>query len=273
MSELVLSDLTVRYDSFTAVDRANLTVGSGKVLGLVGESGSGKSTIARAIVALTPTHGGSIAIDGQRVDTMPVRRRTRAMRRVQMIFQDPKSALDPRFTIAQCIEEALSPARSGAPPAKRRERVRALLERVALDPGVMDSRPGRLSGGQQQRVAIARALAADPAILIADEVTASLDVSVQAVILNLLRDIQRDTGLAMLFISHNLAVVRYMADEVAVMYRGRIVEQGPTGRIIGSPQDPYTVTLLEAVPRPGQRLEAGMPEEPLHNRPVQLPVV
>ena len=268
-----MTDLTVRYGQLTAVDAVSLTVASGKVLGLVGESGSGKSTLARALVGLTPIHGGTIEIGGERIDNARRRRRTRAMRRVQMVFQDPKSALDPRFTIAQCIEEAFPPARFGVTSAKRRERVRGLLEQMALDPGVMNFRPAGLSGGQQQRVAIARALAADPEILIADEVTASLDVSVQAVILNLLRDIQRDTGLAMLFISHNLAVVRYMADDIAVMYHGRVVEHGPTDQIISSPQDPYTATLLEAVPRPGQRLVAAANDEDPYNRPVHLPVV
>ncbi len=251
MHGLNVRDLVVRYGDFTAVDGVSLTVPRGQVVGLVGESGSGKSTLARAVVGLAPVHGGTIEIGGQDVTRLGRRQRVAVLRRVQMVFQDPRGALDPRFTVGQCVEEALDGSVRGA---DRGRRVADLLERVALDPAVARSRPTTLSGGQQQRVAIARALAADPEIILADEVTASLDVSVQAVVLNLLRDIQRSTGLTMLFISHNLAVVRYMADHVAVMRHGRLVEHGPTETLVTEPAEEYTRTLLGAVPRLGQPL-------------------
>jgi peptide/nickel transport system ATP-binding protein len=256
MSRLVLANLTVRYAELTAVDAASLTVEPGEVVGLVGESGSGKSTLARAIVGLAPISAGIVEIGGVRVDNARRRQRASAMRSVQMIFQDPTSALDPRFTITQCIAEAFQGEGFNSGSASRKGRVTELLEKVALDPAVAHLKPTQLSGGQRQRVAIARALAGNPGILIADEVTASLDVSVQAIVLNLLRGIQREQGLTMLFISHNLAVVRYMSDHIAVMYQGRIVERGATDEIISNPQHPYTQTLLEAVPKPGHLLAA-----------------
>jgi peptide/nickel transport system ATP-binding protein len=162
-----------------------------------------------------------------------------------MVFQDSRSSLDPRFTVAQCVGEGLEHYDKG--------RVKELLELVSLDPGLQNSRPGQLSGGQRQRVAIARALAAEPDVLIADEVTASLDVSVQAVVLNLLKRLQSELGLTMLFISHNMAVVRYMCDDLAVMYDGRIVEHGPVQRVIDNTGHPYTRSLLAAIPEIGQR--------------------
>jgi peptide/nickel transport system ATP-binding protein len=170
---------------------------------------------------------------------------------VQLIFQDSRSSLDPRFTVEQCLREGLDGSTSG----RRRSsaRVGELLELVSLDPAIGPSRPGELSGGQRQRVAIARALAARPDVLIADEITASLDVSVQAVVLNLLRRLRTELGLTMIFISHNLAVVRYMCDGLAVMFNGRVVEQGPVDAVIGRPEHPYTASLLAAVPRIGER--------------------
>lgn len=257
MSELNVKELTVTYGDVIALDAVNLSLDAGQIVGVVGESGSGKSTLARAIVGLTPIHSGSLTLSGVLIPNRAGPRRTRAMLRTQMIFQDPKRALDPRFTIEQCVAEALPRNRFGQAPRDQRQKVSQLLEMVALDPDLRGSKPGDLSGGQQQRVAIARALAAEPQIIIADEVTASLDVSVQAVILNLLRSIQQETGMAMIFISHNLAVVRYMADRIAVMYRGRIVEEGLTQDVIGHPKHEYTQQLLESVPRPGERLEAN----------------
>jgi peptide/nickel transport system ATP-binding protein len=245
-SALSISNLTVHYGSITPVRGISFAVPKGKVLGLVGESGSGKSTTARAIVGLA-TSTGAIRIGDVDISTVSARAARKARRRVQLVFQDSRSSLDPRFTVADCIAEGLESG--GANSA----RVSELLELVALDPGLARSRPGQLSGGQRQRVAIARALAADPEVLIADEVTASLDVSVQAVVLNLLRRLQSELGLTMLFISHNLAVVRYMCDDLAVMFNGRIVEHGAVDAVISDPEHPYTRSLIAAIPAIGQR--------------------
>ncbi|MEV5503029.1 oligopeptide/dipeptide ABC transporter ATP-binding protein [Nonomuraea fuscirosea] len=242
MAALSVGDLTVRYGSVTAVRGVSFDVAAGSVLGLVGESGSGKSTVARALVGLTPATG-SMRIDGADLSSRQARRR------VQLVFQDSRSSLDPRYTVEQCVAEGLTGVRGRAASA----RVAELLDLVSLDPAVAGSRPGDLSGGQRQRVAIARALAARPDVVIADEVTASLDVSVQAVVLNLLRRLRAELGLTMIFISHNLAVVEYMCDDLAVMFDGRIVEYGAVGEVIGRPEHPYTRSLLAAVPEIGQR--------------------
>jgi len=247
-SALSVESLSVQYGGLTAVREVSFEVPRGSVLGLVGESGSGKTTVARAIVGLTPARG-TVRLAG--VD-LSRRSDRRARRRIQLVFQDPRGSLDPRRTVGETVAEGIrrGPGRTG-PSA--RARVAELLELVALDPALAAVRPHELSGGQRQRVAIARALAADPEVLIADEVTASLDVSVQAVVLNLLRRLQRELALTMLFISHNLAVVRYMSDELAVMFNGRIVERGPTDEVIAGPEHPYTRSLLAAVPRIGQQ--------------------
>jgi len=243
VSELRFDDVTVRYGSarrpFTAVDGVSLTVPDGQVVGLVGESGSGKSTLARAAVGLAPLHGGQILLGGQ-----PVPRRGR-VRPLQMVFQDPFSSLDPRMTIRESVAEAMPP---GTSRGERRAEVERLLALVHLDPAIGTALPGRLSGGQRQRVAFARALAARPEVVIADEITSALDVSIQGAVLNLVRELQRELGLSMLFISHNLAVVRYVASHVAVMYEGRIVEQGPVAQVLVEPQHDYTRQLLAAVP-------------------------
>ncbi|GGH45213.1 ABC transporter ATP-binding protein [Microbacterium album] len=259
MSELAIEDLVVRYGhgahAHVAVDGVSLTVPPGEIVGLVGESGSGKSTIARAVVGLAPVTSGRILIDGvelsrgrrsgkpRRSDTG----RSPRSRPVQMVFQDPQSSLDPRMSIGSSIAEALPP---DVPRARRRAEIERLLELVHLDPQRADARPGELSGGQRQRVAIARALASRPDVIVADEITSALDVSVQGAVLNLVRELQRELGLSMLFISHNLAVVRYVASSVAVMRDGRIVEHGDTAQILESPEHPYTRELLAAVPEP-----------------------
>jgi peptide/nickel transport system ATP-binding protein len=239
VSELSFEDVTIRYGRTTAVDRVSLTVPAGTVVGLVGESGSGKSTLARAAVGLAPLTGGRITLAGAPV---PTRGRPRPL---QMVFQDPYSSLDPRMTVGESVAEAMPP---GSSRAGRRAEVGRLLELVHLDPVCAGAVPSRLSGGQRQRVALARALAARPRVIIADEITSALDVSVQGTVLNLVRELQRELGLSMLFISHNLAVVRYVASHVAVMRRGRIVEQGPTGRVLSEPGHDYTRELLAAVP-------------------------
>jgi peptide/nickel transport system ATP-binding protein len=254
MKDLHVAGLTVRYGDFLAVDNVTFDVPGGSVLGLAGESGSGKSTVARAIAGLARSCGTVRLGD---TDLRQARRRGGAQgrRMVQMIFQDPTSSLDPRFTVRESIAEAL-PGRSLSNRRKRNERIEELLSVVALDPAISGLHPRMLSGGQRQRVAIARALAAEPEVLIADEVTASLDVSVQAVVLNLLRHIQRDMGLTMLFITHNLAVVRYVCDDLAILNHGKIAEHGPAGQVLDRPQDPYTAALVGAALRPGSRTAA-----------------
>ncbi len=240
MSELRFDQVSVRFGTgsraITAVDGVDLTVPSGQVVGLVGESGSGKSTLARTAVGLAEPSAGRILLDGVPID--------HRARKLQMVFQDPYSSLDPRMTIGDTIGEAV-PRAAG----NRRSEVARLLDLVGLDPSRADAYPGALSGGQRQRVAIARALAGRPDVIIADEITSALDVSVQGTVLNLVRSLQRELHLSMLFISHNLAVVRYVSDLIAVMYLGRIVEVGPADQVLNDPQHDYTRELLAAVPR------------------------
>ncbi|QTV80613.1 ATP-binding cassette domain-containing protein [Microbacterium sp. NIBRBAC000506063] len=218
-----------------------------------GESGSGKSTIASAAVGLTPIREGDIRVNG--VSTVGHGSEAKqARRRIQMVFQDPFSALDPRMPIGDSIAEGLLAAGRPFSREQRRARVAELLQQVDLDPARAGELPKSFSGGQRQRITIARALAGDPEILIADEVTSALDVSVQSTVLNLLRDLQQRLGLTMLFISHNLAVVRYISDETAVMRHGRIVEFGETEALLSDPAEPYTRELLAAVPVLGERM-------------------
>jgi peptide/nickel transport system ATP-binding protein len=220
-----IEGLTVRYGGFTAVDGVTLEIPDGHAVGLVGESGSGKSSLARAVSGLAPYTG-----------------RIEGAARVQMVFQDPYASLDPRMTIGETVGE-------GVERRRRATEVPRLLGLVQLPAELAGRYPRELSGGQRQRVAIARALGGDPALLIADEITGSLDVSVQGTVLNLVRGLRDELGLSMLFISHNLAVVRYVADTIAVMHRGRIVEHGPAERVVGEPAHDYTRALLAAVPR------------------------
>lgn len=260
MTDLVLENVCVRYgggaSAHDAVRDVSLTVGSGRIVGLVGESGSGKSTLARAIVGLHEPYAGRILVDG--TDVVRARGHDAATRRdVQMVFQDASSSLDPRMTVGASVEEALA-VRGGAVRGRsvRRAEVARWLETVELDPARTGDLPSQLSGGQRQRVAIARALAASPRVLLADEITSALDVSVQGTVLNLLRKVQRELDLTVLFISHNLAVVRQLCDEVAVMKDGRLIEAGPTTRVIDAPEHPYTRELVDAVPRLGSTLAA-----------------
>ncbi|GAB2464660.1 ABC transporter ATP-binding protein [Jatrophihabitans fulvus] len=240
--ELAFRDVGVRYGSgrtaLQAVDGVDLTVPPGAVVGLVGESGSGKSTLARAAVGLAPVTSGEILLDGA-----PIMVR-RGRRPVQMVFQDPQSAFDPR----QRIGDAIGEARPDLDRRARRAEAERLLELVQLDGALAGRLPGELSGGQRQRAALARALAARPDVLVADEITSALDVSVQGAVLNVLREVQRELALSVLFISHNLAVVRHVSDVVAVMYLGRVVEVAPPDELVANPQHPYTRLLLSAVP-------------------------
>ena len=250
MSLLSVRDVTVRYGTgrraIAAVDNISLDLPAGGVVGLVGESGSGKSTLAKAIVGLAELSGGAITLDGEAISG-PSRDARQRRRRIQMVFQDPHSSLDPRMTIGDSMAEALTAGRR-LDRQQRRAETNRLLELVSLEPAVTGTLPRQLSGGQLQRVSIARALAAEPLVLIADEVTSSLDVSVQGSILNVLREIRAALGFTMLFISHNVAVVRYLSDTIAVMYLGQIVEVGATDELIANPQHPYTKVLLDAVP-------------------------
>lgn len=274
---LELCGVTVEFASggrtLTAVDSVDLDVPAGQVVGLVGESGCGKSTLARAIVGLTPMSAGRALLDGADVGAKRgLLRRSRGPRPVQLIFQDAQAALDPRMTVGESIAEALS----GAPRSTRSGRaaeVRQLLERVSLDPGHADLPPRRLSGGQRQRVTIARALASRPRVIVADEITSALDASVQGSVLNVIRDIQRELGITMLFISHNLAVVRYVADAIAVMYNGKLVEVGSTVELTSSPVHPYTRELLASVPALGdaQRGSGALDGDPVDPLPEREP--
>lgn len=252
MTALSTEELTVRYGVghrvLTAVDAVSLSVPAGQVLGLVGESGSGKSTVARAIVGLVPVGGGEVRLDGADFTHARGARRRELRRRVQMVFQDPNTSLNPRMTVGATLGEAVG-ARGRIGRRERTDEVARLLDLVALDARHAHRLPRELSGGQRQRVAIARALAVRPEVLIADEITSALDASVQGAILNLVRDIQRRLSLTVLFISHNLAVVRYVSDTVAVMSAGQIVEHADTDALITRPKHPYTRALLDAVPR------------------------
>lgn len=241
--------LTKRYRSTTAVDNVSFTLERGSSLGVVGESGSGKSTTARMLVGLEIPSAGSVEFPSSTVHG-----RRGAARRIQMIFQDPFHSFDPRLTIVEALEEPLR-LHFDWSRDQRRIRVAELLDQVGLSTRQGAALPGRLSGGQRQRAAIARALGIQPAILVLDEAVAALDVSIQAQVLVLLDEIRRDTGMSYVFVSHDLAVVRYITTDVIVMRSGTVVESGPTERVLADPQHAYTRLLLDSVPRPGWDLE------------------
>ena len=231
-----------------AVDGVSLNVERGRILGLVGESGCGKSTLSRAIMQLQPLTSGSIVLGGTNLSELSAAEVRRRRLDFQMVFQDPYASLNPRFSIFSTLTEALS-RRHPIPRQQREAAVAELMNRVGLSPEHMYKYPHEFSGGQRQRIAIARAIAPQPALLLADEPVSALDVSIQSQILNLLNDLTRDLGLTMIFISHDLAVVHYMADEIAVMQRGRIVEYGSADDVFNNPQHEYTRTLLAAAPK------------------------
>ncbi len=238
-----------RSVSLRAVQDANVTIEKGQSLGLVGESGCGKSTVARMVASLLNPSAGRILLNGEDIAKDDRVQKLKRRARVQIIFQDPHASLNPRRTISQAVSEPLVIHR-GLSGATLRHKVGALLETVGLPGRFMYRYPHELSGGQKQRVSIARAVALEPSLLVLDEPTSALDVSVQAQILEFLRDLRDRFDLAYLFISHDLSVVRLMCDRVAVMYLGRIVEEGPTAEVFGRPAHPYTKALLDAVPLP-----------------------
>ncbi|MGF1551407.1 MAG: ABC transporter ATP-binding protein [Paracoccaceae bacterium] len=240
-----------------AVDDVTLALGRGEVLGLVGESGCGKSTLAKILLGLEMPTSGEVLVDGERVSAQD---RRRLARRVQPIFQDPYSSLNPRKSIADIVSLPLRVHGVGD-RASREKAVREILDVVGLPARVMHSYPNQMSGGQRQRVAIARALVMRPEIVVCDEPTSALDVSVQSQILNLLTDLRREFGLTYLFISHDLAVVEHLATRVAVMYLGRIVEEAPTDDLFARARHPYTEALLGSVLTPDPRL--GVPDTQL----------
>ena len=256
----VCRDFRVRTSVFSppkrlrAVRDVSFAVGHGESFGLVGESGCGKTTVIRMMLGLTPPTDGAIGILGESVARID---RQKLTRRVQPVFQDPYASLDPRLTVADIVAQPLR-AHAVGNRATRRERALELIQRVGLPKRTINSFPNQLSGGQRQRVAIARALSIEPDILICDEPTSALDVSVQSQVLNLLKVLKRDMGLTMVFVSHNLAVVRHMATRVAVMYAGEVVEIGATEQVFSAPRHPYTRALLGSILTPDPAL--GLPD-------------
>ncbi len=233
-----------------AVAGVSFRLGAGETLGIVGESGSGKSTLARAVVGTLPASGGRVLWLGQDLVGMAPGPRRKLRRDVQMIFQDPLAALNPRMTVGEIIAEPLRTHAPDLPRAEVRKRVAALMERVGLLPNLASRYPHEFSGGQCQRIGIARALIVEPKLVVCDEPVSALDVSVQAQVVNLLADLKRDLGLAMIFIAHDLSVVRHISDRILVMYLGRVMEFGPAPELVAAPAHPYTRALIASVPIP-----------------------
>ena len=257
-----------------AVDGVSFALAQGEALGLVGESGCGKSTLGRTILQLIPATSGSVVLEGRHLNSLRGRQLRSARRDFQMIFQDPYASLNPRMTVFDALAEALRSHRK-IPRTELRSRVVELMRTVGLLPGALNKYPHEFSGGQRQRIAIARALAVEPKLIIADEPVSALDVSIQAQIINLIAQIRREMNLTLIFISHDLSVVRHVADRIAVMYLGRIVELGPPDEVLLRPQHPYTKALLSAVPIPDPARERrrerivlpGDPPSPM-NQPI-----
>jgi oligopeptide transport system ATP-binding protein len=256
---LEVTDLVKHYRTsgrqvVRAVDGVSLAIGQGEVLGLVGESGSGKSTVAKCVLRLAGPTAGTVRIAGRDITHLS-RRALRPVRRdVHIVFQDPYSSLNPRMTVGQIVGEPLRQHRLARGRAAQ-DRVATMLERVGLRAELRHRHPHELSGGQRQRVGLARALILEPKLVVADEPVSALDVSVQASVLNLVADLQRDMGFSCLFITHDLSVVEFLADRIAVMYLGKIVETGPREQIFADPRHPYTQALLSAAPVPDPAIQ------------------
>lgn len=253
-SLLEVRGLRVEFEGRPAVDEVSFGIAPGEVLGLVGESGSGKSTLARALLRLVPVAGGAVRWCGTDLLELRGAALRRRRRDLQIVFQDPLASLDPRLTVGETLAEPLEIFEPGLEAQARRRRIGQMLERVGLAPSAAGRYPHEFSGGQCQRIGIARAMMSDPKLLVCDEPVSSLDVSIQGQIVNLLCDLQRELGTAMLFISHNLAVVRHLSDRVMVMYAGRIVESATCEDLFAAPVHPYTRALLAAVPDPAEVL-------------------
>jgi len=239
---------------FRAVDDVSFAIGPGETVGLVGESGSGKTTIANAVLGFAPAVAGTVRFDGEDILAASRDRRRRLSASLQVVFQDPYSSLNPSRTIGKTLAETLRPHGWPARPEVA-QRVNSILERVGLDPAAADRYPGQFSGGQRQRIAIARALIVRPRLVICDEPVSSLDLSVQAQVLNLLRGLQEELGLSYLFISHDLAVVQHISTRIVVLYRGRVMEAGPAAVVYRHPAHPYTQALLQSAPVPNPSLQ------------------
>lgn len=253
MTLLAVDDLSIRYRLgqgrwLTAVDRVSLAIRPGETVSVIGESGCGKSSLGRAVAGLVTPSAGRISWRGHDIATLAPAARRDLRRRIQIIFQDPLASLDPRMTVAEVVAEPLRVFERGLSRAERARRVATMLDAVELPSGLADRLPHAISGGQCQRVAIARAMILGPELLVCDEAVSALDVSVQAQIVNLLRRLQRESGLALLFISHGLGVVRHLGGRVAVLYLGRVVETGPAASVFAAPAHPYTRALLSAMP-------------------------
>ncbi len=236
-------------DHKRAVDGVSFHIAKGETLGLVGESGCGKTTVGRAILRLVPATGGEVVFDGRDVFRLAGTSLRRMRREMQIIFQDPGGSLNPRMRVSRIVGEPME-VHGIARGEELRHRVERLLERCGLWAGAADRYPHEFSGGQKQRIGIARALALEPRLIVCDEPTSALDVSIQSQILNLLADLQDEFGLSYLFISHDMAVIHHICDRIAVMWNGKIVEEGSRDAVIGSPKHPYTQALLSAVPEP-----------------------
>lgn len=253
-----LAGVSVRFGHREVLHAVDMQIGAGRTVGLVGESGSGKSTLAKAIIGTVPVSAGSISFDGADLAHVDRRNRRAFRRRVQLIPQDPYSSLNPRRTVGQTLAEAINPIR----PVVRgfEDRITAALEEVSLPADLISRFPHEFSGGQRQRVAIARALIVEPDVVIADEITSALDVSAQAEVLELIDQLRINRGLTMLFISHNLAVVKQVCDDVVVLYRGDVVESGTAEKVFANPTNDYTKLLLSSVPGSDQfTLDQSLP--------------
>ena len=267
---LSVSDLSVTFDvrsggawpwartrPLRAVDGVRFDLATGETLGIVGESGSGKSTLARALIGTVRASGGRALWRGEDLLAMEPEERHRHRRDIQMIFQDPLAALDPRMTAGEIIAEPLVTHEARLPRAEVAVRVKAMMERVGLLPALFNRYPHEFSGGQCQRINIARALIVEPRLVICDEPVSALDVSVQAQIINLLRELKRDLGLALIFIAHDLSVVKHISDRIMVFYLGRVMEYAAAADLVGAPRHPYTRALISAAPIPDPAVERG----------------
>ncbi|WP_052574079.1 ATP-binding cassette domain-containing protein [Haloferula sp. BvORR071] len=236
-------------ETIRAVDGVSLSIERGEILGLVGESGCGKSTLSRTVMQLIRPTAGSIILNNEDLALLPPWEVRKRRLDFQMVFQDPYASLNPRMTVYSTLAEAISQRHGSVPKRQMQDRVAHLMETVGLDPRFQKKYPHEFSGGQRQRIAIARALAPEPKLIIADEPVSALDVSIQSQILNLLKKLRTELGLTMIFITHDLGVVRYLADRIVVMYKGKIVEEGEADALFNNPQNAYTQKLLAAIPK------------------------